>query len=90
MGAWIDVNRPEFCYGKFVLDKVESITEIESKDGKKTAEVKYIVRTDGMAGWASNKKVQNAFPEIKGMLQNATIEVTKTLIPVDGNWKVEN
>lgn len=90
LGAWIDVKRPEFCYGKFVLDKVESITEIENKDGKKTAEVKYIVRTDGVADWATNKKFQNAFPEIKGMLQNATIEVTKTLVPVDGNWKVED
>jgi len=90
MWAWIDVNRPEFCYGKFVLDKVESISEIEGKDGKKMAEVKYIVRTDGVAGWASNKKIQDAFPEIKSMLKSATVEVTKTLVPVDGAWKVEH
>ena len=90
MGTWIDVNSPEFCYGKFVLDKVESITEIEGKDGKKTAEIKYIVRTDGGAGWASNQKIQGAFPEIKSMLKNTTVEVTKTLVPVDGTWKVED
>ncbi|WP_265215732.1 hypothetical protein [Herbaspirillum lusitanum] len=90
MGAWIDVNRPEFCYGKFVLDKVESITETEGKDGRKTAEVKYIVRTDGVAGWTSNKKIQDAFPEVKSLLKSVTVEVTKTLVPVDGNWKVED
>jgi len=90
MGGWIDVNRPEFCYGKFVLDKVESITEIEGKDGKRTVEVKYVVRTDNVAGWASNKKIQDAFPEVKSVLKSATVEVTKTLTAVDGNWKVEN
>lgn len=90
MGAWIDVNRPEFCYGKFVLDKVESITEIEGKDGRRTAEVKYVVHSDNVAGWASNKKIQDAFPEVKSVLKNATVEVTKTLVPVEGNWKVED
>jgi hypothetical protein len=60
----------EFCYGRKAVDKIVNWTKPEA--GSPQAEVTYTYKIQNLADWAQRADVQQAFPDIRTMLNGAS------------------
>ena len=78
-----------FCYAHKVLESVSNVTPAELNGKSHTSSLRFVYRLENVAPWASNAKMQEAFPIIKRELDNAGIEQSMKLTRRDSQWTVD-
>ena len=58
--AYWSTRRTTFCYGDYVVTKIDNFSQPESFQGVTLSEVKFFYKADNIAGWVKENKVLQA------------------------------